>query len=205
MQVSDGTNTALQNVAVTVTDANDAPVITSAATASAAENQTAVTTVTASDADGDVPTFAIVGGADAARFSIDANTGALSFVAAPNFEAPIDSNADNIYVVQVRASDGNGGTVNQTLSVTVTGVNDNAPVITTAAAVNFAENGTGTVIDVNATDADLPAQTLTFSITGGADAASFAINASTGVVTFVSAPDFEAPTDAGATTSITCK
>ncbi|MCC6707431.1 MAG: cadherin repeat domain-containing protein, partial [Gammaproteobacteria bacterium] len=196
VQVSDGVNTALQNVAVTVTDGNDAPVITSAATAAAAENQTVVTTVTATDADGDIPTFAIVGGVDAARFNIDANSGALSFVAAPNFEAPIDSNADNIYVVQVRASDGNGGTINQTLSVTVTGVNDNTPVITSAAAVNFAENGSGTVLDVNATDADLPAQTLTFSITGGADAASFAINASTGVVTFVSAPDFEAPTDA---------
>ncbi len=80
----------------------------------------------------------------------------------------------------------------------MTAVNDNDPVITTASTANFAENATGTVIDVNATDADLPAQTLTFSITGGADAAKFAINASTGIVTFLSSPNFEAPTDAGA-------
>ncbi|MBK6660172.1 MAG: cadherin repeat domain-containing protein [Proteobacteria bacterium] len=197
VQVSDGTNAALQSVTVTVADGNDAPLITSSASATAVENQTVVTTVTASDIDGDVPTFAIVGGADAARFTVDANSGALSFVAAPNFEAPTDSNGDNVYVVQVRANDGNGGLATQTLSVTVTGENDNTPVITSVAAVNFAENGTGTVVDVNATDADLPAQALTFSITGGADAAQFAINAATGVVTFIAAPDFETPTDAG--------
>jgi hypothetical protein len=37
---------------------------------------------------------------------------------------------------------------------------------------------------------------LTYSIVGGADAAKFAINSSTGALSFVSAPDFETP-DAG--------
>ena len=62
--------------------------------------------------------------------------------------------------------------------------------------MNVAENTTA-VTTVAATDADLPAQTLTYSISGGADAAKFSINSSTGVLTFVSAPDFESPTDAG--------
>jgi hypothetical protein len=35
---------------------------------------------------------------------------------------------------------------------------------------------------VTATDADLPAQTLSYSIVGGADAAKFSINASTGAL-----------------------
>jgi serralysin len=56
---------------------------------------------------------------------------------------------------------------------------------------------------VTATDADLPAQTLSYSIVGGADAAKFSINASTGALSFVTAPDYEAPTDAAATTSTT--
>ncbi len=37
-----------------------------------------------------------------------------------------------------------------------------------------------------------------FSITGGADSALFAIDSATGVLTFVSAPDFKSPSDVGA-------
>ena len=37
---------------------------------------------------GSVLSYSIVGGADANKFSIDSNTGALSFAAAPDFEAP---------------------------------------------------------------------------------------------------------------------
>ncbi|MBK8961159.1 MAG: cadherin domain-containing protein [Proteobacteria bacterium] len=198
---SDGTRTVNQAIAVTVTAVNEfSPVFTSAASANFAENGAGtVVTVQATDADLPTPTlsYSISGGVDAAKFAINATTGALTFVSSPNFEAPTDSGANNVYNVQVTASDGTNST-NQALAVTVTGVNDATPVITTAATANFAENGSGTVIDVNATDADLPAQTLTFSITGGADAALFAINATTGVVTFVSSPDFESPTDAGA-------
>ena len=47
---------------------------------------TAVTTVTSIDVDGGAAVYSISGGADAARFTIDASTGVLSFVAAPNFD-----------------------------------------------------------------------------------------------------------------------
>ncbi len=187
---------------------NVAPVITSngglaSAAVNVAENATAVTTVTASDAD--LPTqsltYSINGGADAAKFSINASTGVLSFTAAPNFEAPTDAGANNVYDVIVQASD---GTLNDTqaIAVTVTPVNDNNPEITSngglaSAAVNVAENATA-VTTVTASDADLPTQSLTYSINGGADAAKFSINASTGVLSFTAAPNFEAPTDAGA-------
>ena len=63
------------------------------------------------------------------------------------------------------------------------------------AAVIVAENTT-TVTTVTATDADL--DTLTYSISGGADAALFSIDGSTGVLSFKGTPDFETPTDAGA-------
>ncbi len=62
--------------------ANTAPVFTSGTAFNVSENTTAVTTVTASDADLDTLTFAISGGADAALFSINATTGALTFLAA---------------------------------------------------------------------------------------------------------------------------
>src|SRR6202008_3181334 len=97
-----------QTLHVTVTDVNEAPVITSnggGATASvtAAEKQTAVTTVTATDPDaGATQTYSIIAGGDGALFSIDGSTGVLTFASAPNFEAPADGNADGVYDVQVR-------------------------------------------------------------------------------------------------------
>jgi methionine-rich copper-binding protein CopC len=69
------------------------------------------------------------------------------------------------------------------------------PFITSAATASFAENGTGTVYTATATDAD-SGTTLTYSL-GGTDVALFNINASTGVVTFKTAPNFESPADAG--------
>jgi hypothetical protein len=71
-----------------------------------------------------------------------------------------------------------------------------SPVITSPAAANVFENTTS-VMTVIATDADVPAQTLTFSIVGGADQSKFAITPS-GVLSFVAAPNFESPTDANA-------
>lgn len=87
------------------------------------ENQTAVTTVTATDLNAaDVLTYSISGGADAAKFAINASTGVLTFVAAPDYEVPTDSGANNIYDIQVTVSDGNGGTDVQAIAVTITDV-----------------------------------------------------------------------------------
>lgn len=75
----------------------------------------------------------------------------------------------------------------------------NAPVITSdgggaVAALSVLENITA-VTTVQADDAvNFP---LTYSISGGADATRFQIDASTGELSFISRPDFEAPTDVG--------
>ena len=59
---------------------------------------------------------------------------------------------------------------------------------------NVDENTTA-VTTVTATDVDA-STTLTYSISGGADQALFTIDAATGLLTFISARDFENPTDA---------
>ena len=111
---------------------NSAPVITSnlggdTASIDVAENSSAVTAVTATDVDtGTTLAYSIVGGADAAKFAINPTTGALSFVTAPNFEAPTDAGANNVYDVIVRASDSTLSD-NQTIAITVSNVNE-APV-----------------------------------------------------------------------------
>ena len=69
-----------------------------------------------------------------------------------------------------------------------------APVITSGPSATVDEGTTAPAYRVAATDAD--GNTIIFSISGGADAADFAINASTGDVTFVAPPDFEIPADA---------
>ncbi len=199
VQTSDGTLVTPQDVVVTVSEVNDNnPVITSNGSLSIAENTAAVTAVTATDADlpAQLLTYSISGGADSAFFSVNSSTGELIFIAAPDFESPKDGGSDNVYNVTVQASDGTL-TTTQDVAVIVSAVNDNNPVIKSNGSLSIVEN-TAVVTTVTATDADLPAQPLTYSISGGADSARFSINSSTGELTFIAAPDFEVPTDAGA-------
>ncbi|MCM2343331.1 MAG: cadherin domain-containing protein [Alphaproteobacteria bacterium] len=189
---------------INVTAVNDAPILTSdgggaTASISVAENSTAVTTVTATDPDTPTTlTYSISGGVDAARFTIDSVTGVLAFLSAPNYESPTDSGANNVYDVIIQVSDGSL-TDTQAIAVTVTNVNE-TPAITsngggTTASVTINENS-ASVTTVTATDPDA-STTLTYSISGGADAARFNIDSVTGVLAFILAPDYEAPTDSG--------
>ena len=111
---------------------NVAPAFTSSATFDAAENQTAAGTVLATDDDTDdsVTGYEITGGADQTFFSIGATSGVLTFDAAPNYEDPQDSGTDNGYEVTVQATSGTGTrimTADQTITVTVTDVDTEAP------------------------------------------------------------------------------
>jgi VCBS repeat-containing protein len=94
-------------------------------------------------------------------------------------------------------SDGKGGTVLQTQTVTINGTND-APTFApgTPESVNIFEHHTA-ITTVQATDPDHN-DTLSYSIlnTNNTDFAHFAID-SNGVLTFTSAPDFENPLDIG--------
>ena len=88
---SDGDNSANHAVAITVTNVNeDAPSFTSPDSVSVAENQTAAYTAMATDADGDTLIYGL-SGTDAARFTIDPNTGVV--IAPPDFEDPDDAGA----------------------------------------------------------------------------------------------------------------
>ena len=95
---------------------NIAPVITTASTLSLVENIVAVTTLSATDADGDPISWSIAGGEDSARFVVNGRQ--LNFASPPNYDAPADANSDNSYAVIVSASDGKTS-VTQALTVTV--------------------------------------------------------------------------------------
>ena len=107
--------------------ANAAPAFTSGASTSVAEFTSGVFyTAAAPDPNNDALTFSIVGGADAARFSI-AGSGALQFVAAPASAAPDDSDRNNVYQVVLQVSDGRLAST-LALTVTVTAIVDDVAV-----------------------------------------------------------------------------
>ncbi|RWK04170.1 cadherin domain-containing protein, partial [Mesorhizobium sp.] len=196
VRVTDSQNhTFDKSLTINVGNINDnAPVFSSGTTANFAENGTGVAyDANATDADNLGALTYALSGTDAALFDINASTGEVTFKAAPNFEAPADSGGNNVYDLVVTASDGTLST-DRSVAITVTNVNDNAPVFSSGTTANFAENGTGVAYDANATDAD-NLGALTYALSG-TDAALFDINASTGEVTFKAAPNFEAPADA---------
>lgn len=96
--------------------------ITSSSTYSMTENTTAsVATMTATGTG--TLTWSITGGTDQAQFVINPTTGALLFAKVPDYEAPTDSNTDNVYQVTVQVSDGTS-TASQSVSVTITNSTD---------------------------------------------------------------------------------
>ena len=150
--------------------------------------------VAATDADGDDLTYSL-GGTDAASFDIDPDSGQLKTKAALNHTTK------SSYSVTVSVTDGEDAdgaeettaTIDDTIAVTITVSDVNEPPVVsgpTSVPVNYAEHGTDDVYTFSATDpeSDTPTWTLT-----GDDAGAFTITA--GVLSFGSAPDYEAPTD----------
>ena len=114
----------------------------------------------------------------------------MSFLAAPNYESPGDQGLNNVYNFTVNVSDGSIVT-SKAYSVSVGNVNE-APVFSIASAQNIVENSSSTIV-VTASDPDT--SSLTYSLSGS-DASKFSIS-SNGVLSFVSTPDYEAPSDYG--------
>jgi glucose/arabinose dehydrogenase len=116
--------------------ANTPPVFSSATTISVVENLTgAIYQAAANDPDGGPLIYTISGGMDAARFAIAAS-GQISFNAAPNYDLPIDTDADNVYQVQISASDGRAST---TLALAVTVTNSKEGISVQRVATGFSD------------------------------------------------------------------
>ena len=209
----EATNASTQTLTVTVLDLDEVgPTITgpdgSGGTTTGAtsaisvdENQTAVTTVTATDdvsASGDIVWS--LSGDDSGKFTI-ATDGTITFNTAPDYENPTDADNNNTYVVTVTATDEATNASTQTLTVTVLDLDEVGPTITGPDGSGGTTTGATSAISVDENQTAVTQmtadETVTWTLTGSDDDAKFAINESTGVITFVAAPDYERPTDVG--------
>ena len=177
-------------VTITVTNANDAPVVSGDTSVSYLENDVStVATYTATDQDGTTSFTWTLSGDDEGDFSITG--GVLTFDPVPNYEAAADADMDNVYLVTVEASD---GTVKGTLDVTVTVTDVNEP-----PAFPTSETGARSIAENTAADqpignpvaaTDPENDSLTYSL-DTAGAAVFAIDTSTGQLKTEAALDKE--------------
>ena len=122
VEASDGDNAASLAVAVAVTDVDEPPVLSGPTSPEVVENEKgAIATYVAADPEGEDVAWAVAG-EDRDAFVIEG--GVLSFVVPPNFEAPVDSDADNVYRLVVQAMDASGNTGRLDLEVSVLSVED---------------------------------------------------------------------------------
>ena len=128
---------------------------------------------------GGSPTWS-VGGTDADDFAISA-TGDLTFNSPPDYENPTDADGDNVYAVTVQA--GTSPDTWRAVTITVIDVGVQGP-----REVRHAENGTR-VATYTLEDGGSP----TWSV-GGDDADHFSIS-TMGVLTFNTAPNYDAPAE----------
>ena len=154
------------------------PVFSSSATATVAENQTSAITLKATDTN--TVTYSIKDG-DADSFAINVNTGVVTFKDAPDYETK------KSYSFKATATDTAGNEATQDVTITISDVDDEAPVFTSSASASVAENQTSALTLVAS---DVDSAVVTYSISDD-DNESFDIDPSSGVVTFETAPDFE--------------
>ena len=140
-------------------------------------------------------TWSLNGGDDESLFSIDASTGVLTFLTAPDAENPSDTDSLNDYVVNIKAIDSAENESNQLVTVVI---DETSPLITGPTGSEAGDSTVSTSIEENKNTvltftAD---ETVTWSKNGGTDVSKFNLDSSTGELSFKTAPDFENKLDA---------
>ncbi|EMI55521.1 Cadherin domain protein, partial [Rhodopirellula sallentina SM41] len=143
-----------------------------------------VGTLTATDVDaGDEFSWSIVGGADAALFSIG-GAGANELILD---DGVLDYENETAYDVIISVMDSGGNLLQKPLTVTVNDLNDNTPTIDASQAFSVAENAANnhSLGTVTASDPDSVGGLTNWSITDGNGDGIFSINSSTGELTIL--------------------
>ena len=175
-------NTAIEvNRNISISDTNDTSPptfdgVTNQYNVSVKENQLIAIDINASD---DYSIRYSIKDGNSSYFMIDVGTGLVTFKVAPDYESGI-----HFYTFTVVISDGTNND-ERNVSINITNIDDFPPVFASNANVSVDED-TRIAIELNATDTD----TITYSIANG-DSHLFSIIPSTGVVSFLTLPDYD--------------
>ncbi|HGG59903.1 MAG TPA: tandem-95 repeat protein, partial [Gammaproteobacteria bacterium] len=183
---SDG-STSRHRYTITVTDVDefdvgpitDADASESTVAENAAVGSTVGITASASDADvTDGVTYSLSDDAGG-LFAIDANTGVVTIASSLDYEAAAS------HAITVRATSDDGSANSAIFTITVSDVNDNAPVVTPGQILSVDENSASSTVvgTVAATDSDSAATLQGWQISGGSGQGAFAIDPDTGAIT----------------------
>jgi VCBS repeat-containing protein len=194
IEASSGDRSGIETFAVSVTDANDAPVAPSDLTfsvgAGAAQDAEVGYNFTATDEDGDTLAYEIQSqkdsqGADVTLFGINSATGILTAASA------IANSDAGDYTLVIGFTDNEGG--QGTATVTATVVDNIPPVVSNsddALTATLSEDASvgAAVFSITGTDDDGEDSAITFDISGNDK---FEVNETTGAVTLKSSLDYE--------------
>ena len=171
-----------ETITVTVNEVNVAPELGAIGDQSVDEEVELTFTATATDADdpANTLTFSLDAGAPAGA-SIDATTGAFSWT-------PTETQGPGSYDITVRVTDDGSPSLDDSETITVTVNEVNVAPVLGAIGDQSVDEEVELTFTATATDADDPANTLTFSLDAGAPAGA-SINATTGAFSWT-------PTDA---------
>ena len=187
---SDGDLASTLDVEISVSNVSEPATITGPITVSYEENGSglvATYTLVDSEGDGDSPTVFLIEGIDAAHFVIDIQ-GALAFIAPPNFESPVDADANNFYAIQVVVND-EGSESSLDVVVEVTDANDAPRFPSRAIVTEIPENSCPGAYSIyrgiggdSSIETDEDGDPLTYALSGP-DERTFVIHPPTGYVT----------------------
>lgn len=170
---------ATRTFSITVTDSNKPPVLNAIADVSVDEQTSLALQAVASDTDIPAQTLTYrLTGTVPAGLTINSSTGAISW-------SPTEVQGPAVYPITVEVSDG-VATASRTFNITVNEVNL-APTLGVIPNVTVTE-GQAIRFVVTGADADIPAQTLTYSLDSGAPAGA-TIDGSTGAFEWVTTED----------------
>jgi hypothetical protein len=192
--VSDGLETVSKTITINITNVNEAPTTlqtTSIDVSEATALETLIATLDASDPEGTDLTYQLTSGNEEGVFELTLNELKLA--------SALDYETTTTYELIIEASDG-ALTSTSTLTINVIDVPNQSVEETLYITVYdiLNEDNTSRVDYTSMTQITEGDPTTIYEISGGADAALFTINAQTGALNFINAPDFENPSDANA-------
>ncbi|MFH5885588.1 putative Ig domain-containing protein [Halalkalibaculum sp. DA3122] len=193
IEADDGLHSVSQNLTVTVADTR--PVLSDQQIGAINETASNSAVVGYISTEGDPPaTFKITGGDPDGIFAVD-NSGKVTVAD----DTGLDYETTSSYGLTVEVNDKPGSPpVAAVMTVNINDV-DEAPVFITreSGSIAFSEQDTNPVIDIDANDGDggRADENVSYRIANSGDGPQFTIDPSTGLLTFASAPDYEAPAD----------